>query len=145
MKSGDADEYVLSDDEYEILETGNQRQITSEEVKKKLENPSDPFLGPIEQEDFDKKGYTLLDYLKMDEDTYPRKIRGNGSKAVAGAMGIGLYSGAEYLAANQLPSTESIIVGFAVGSYLAGLNRQEMKLSEAVRNSGKEWSQKFSP
>jgi hypothetical protein len=51
------DEYKLEEDEYEVVDTGEPRQIKSDTVKKKLDGRY-PF--PIEQDDFED--YTLSDY-----------------------------------------------------------------------------------
>lgn len=134
-----AGEYVLDESEYKVLETGEQRPITSEEVKRKLESPVPKV---IEQEDFDRKDYTMLDYLSLEHGQYPRNFRDNKSKAVSTALGAGVaYGGSQLISDNPLTATGGIM-GFALASYIIGLREQEMDLDEALENSRDHWSEK---
>ncbi len=145
MSQAEPQDYVLSDDEFEVLETEEEGRITSEEVKKKLERPGDPILGPIEQDDFDKKGYTLSDYFLMDEDAFPRNLKDkeNLRNFAATAIGAGAaYGGFELLTGEAIAS--SYVVGAAIAATYIGYRTQEMDLDEAFDNSREYWSEKIS-
>lgn len=144
MSQAEPGEYVLDDDEFEVLETEEQGRITSEEVKKKLERPFDPVLGPIEQDDFDKKGYTLSDYFLMDEDAFPRNLKDTGNLGSLGAAAIGAgtaYGSVQLLTGDAMAS--SYIGGAAIAATYMGYRDQEMDLDEAFDNSVEYWTEKL--
>ena len=143
MSRSEPEEYVLSDDEFEVLETEEQGRITSEEVKRKLERPCDPVLGPIEQDDFDKKGYTLSDYFLTDEDAFPRNLndKDNIGDFAAAAIGAGAaYGGFQLLTGDAAAS--SYLGGAAIAATYIGYRNQEMDLGEAFDNSREYWQDK---
>ncbi len=144
MSRSEPGEYTLDDDEFEVLETEHQGPITSDEVKEKLENPCDPLLGPIEQEDFDKKGYTVSDYFLTDEDAFPRNLtdRDNLETFGAAAIGAGAIYGAFQLLTGEAV-TSSYVGGAAIGATYMGYRNQEMDLDEAIDNSREYWSEKL--
>ena len=133
-----AEDYILDESEYEILETGETEPIISEEVKRKLESPIPEI---IDQEDFDRKGYTLSDYLSLDEGQYPRNFRDNKGQAVSTGTGVSLAYAGSHLLSEEPFSLSGTLVGFAVASYLIGLRDQEMELDEALENSMEYWSE----
>lgn len=134
------EDYVLDDSEYEVIEEGDPEPITSEEVKQKLESP---FAGPIEQEDFDDRDYTLLDYLTLEEGQYPRNIRENKGSALATMTGAGLTYAGVHVFSDEPVSISAIIGGFLAASYFGGIRDQDMDLDTALENSKQEWSNRF--
>ena len=130
----------LDNSKYEVIESESKGRITSEEVKKKLENPEDPFLGPIRQEDFDDKDqdsedYTLTDYLWIDSDDYPRNLSDNKNKVAGSVTALGLHV-AVTDGLDVRPSTVGYtLAGITAANYAIGLHEQEQDLSTAVRNS----------
>jgi len=129
-----ADEYVLDEDEYEILETGDPEPITSEEVKRKLESPVPEV---IEQEDFDGNGPTLSDYFGISEDQYPRNISDNKAMAAGSLAAFGLYTAASYAGTEDPIYLGAALVGLPVANYAIGLTDQETDFEEALNNSVK--------
>lgn len=134
-----SDVYVLDESEYEIVETKYEGLITSEEVKSKLEEQGS---DPIEQEDFDDRdfedeeseGYTLKDYLWIDEGQYPRDFRDRDSLA-ANAVGLGLFSSGHYIVFQDASIAGTAVAAAPPAMYVTGLRDQDQDLGEALKNS----------
>ena len=134
------EDYVLGEDEYEILEMSDPEPITSEEVKNKLESP---LAGSIKQEDFDRKDYTIKDYLSLEEDQYPRNIAENKGETLATLIGAGVAYGAIDLISEEPLSLPAAAAGYLGASYLSGLMKQEMDIDTAFENSLNHMSNKL--
>ena len=134
MNMREPDVYTLDDSEYEVLESESRGPITSEEVKKKL-NSDNPFLGPIEQSDFDDKDYTVSDYLWIDDDDYPRNIRDNKATLAGSTAALGVYLAASGSLKTDPAFMGSALAGFATANYAMGLHIQDQEFSTAMSNS----------
>lgn len=126
------DDYILGEDEYEVIDTGIQRPITSEEVRKKLDG-SRP--GPIEQGYFDEKGDTLSDYFRIEKDQYPRNISDHKAEAAGGLAAGGLALGVSSIGNGQTLTAAGILASISIAAYNVGLYEQDKEFSEAFKNS----------
>lgn len=124
-----ADDYVLSEDEYEVVETGEPEPVRSETVKRKLDSRYDEV---IEQEDFDP-GPGLSQYLSIGEDQYPRKLSGNGEKVAGTATAGAVYSAGAYASGQETLILATL--GLPVAMYLEGLMHQDLSFEEALENT----------
>jgi len=127
-----ADEYVLSDDEYEVVKTGEPEPVRSEEVREKLDSDRDVV---IEQEDFYSEG--LTDYLSIGSDQYPRDLSGNGGKVAGTASAGAVYSAGVYSSGQETLMLATL--GLPVVMYLEGLMEQDLSFDEALENSREEF------
>ncbi len=123
------EEYVLSEDEYEVVEIGEPEPIRSETVKRKLDSPYDEV---IEQEDF-HPGPGLSEYFSLGEDQYPRKLSGNGEKVAGTAAAGAVYTAGVYSAGQETMMLATL--GLPVAMYLEGLMHQDLSFEEALENT----------
>lgn len=126
-----AGEYILSEDEYEVVETGEPRPIESETVQRKLESPHDEI---IEQDDFEDF-YTVRDYFLPGEDTFPRDVSGNLAKIAGTTVYGGFYSAGAYALTDNPQIAIGALAAIPVGVYLEGLMDEDMELDTALRNT----------
>lgn len=122
------DEYVLDQNEYEVVETGESEPIRSETVKSKLGSEGDE---AIRQEDFYSEG--LTDYFSLDSDQYPRKLSGNEGKLAGTASAGALYSGGVYASGQETMMLATL--GLPLVMYLEGLMDQDLGFEEALENT----------
>lgn len=123
------DEYVLSEDEYEVVDTGEPEPIRSETVKRKLDSPYDEI---IEQDDF-HPGPGLSEYFSLDKEQYPRNLSGNGAKVAGTASAGAVYSVGAYASGQETLMLATL--GLPVAMYLEGLMHQDLSFEEALGNT----------
>jgi len=142
--AGKAD-YVLDDDQYEIVDKESKGRITSEKVREKLFSPGEE---PILQGDFEDSGgeededYTLADYLLLKNETVTERrdvkasMAGSGAGSTVGTAGL-VYGTGEpaYVGAGLL--------AFAMTEYNRSLIEQDGDFTTAVGNSLEELRERF--
>lgn len=127
------DEYELEGDEYEVVDTGEPRQIKSDLVKRKLDGRY-PF--PIEQDDFED--YTLSDYLTLEgERGFPTSLVNDEAEAARVALeGAALSVAAAYVL--DPSASTAVLSGYSAalgGEYHSSLSKGDAELKTAAQNS----------